>query len=71
MKEMNYRQIQKKLLLENTPFTAILNGHTVECNKPDVRNRHNVYWWIEIDGETVLKKGTASVALNAISTICL
>lgn len=59
-------QIEKALYFCGHEFTTNFKGHKVEFNKPDVRNSHNGYWWVIVDGETVLKKATPETVISAL-----
>jgi hypothetical protein len=62
-------QIERALYRSNADFTTNYKGHNIEFNKPDVRNSHNSYWWVVVDGTTLLKKATASTVLSALRNI--
>lgn len=60
--KMTINEIEKALY-SNVSFETIYNDKKVEFIKPDVRNNHNRYYWVQVNGVTVLKKANVETVI--------
>ena len=66
--KMTINEIEKALY-SNVTFETIYNDKKFEFIKPDVRNKHNSYYWVQLNGITILKKATVETVIATLITM--